>query len=66
MLNMRVKTLGYKFVGVDRKEIKLFKMATGQIKGSPQLSQANDRDITLKNKIYFLQFKEMILFFFLE
>lgn len=25
MLNMRVKTLGYKFVGVDRKEIKLFK-----------------------------------------
>lgn len=41
-------------------------MATGQIKGSQQLSQANDRDITLKNKKYFLLFQGNGFVFFFE
>lgn len=54
MLNMRVKNLGYKFVGVDRKEInQTIQMVTGQIKSSRQLSQADDRNITLKKNYIF-------------
>lgn len=50
---------------IERK-IKVFKMATGQIKGSQQLSQANDRDITLKNKKYCLLFQGNGFVFFFE
>lgn len=45
---------------MERKSIKPFKMAIGQIKSFQQLSQADDRNIALKKKItYFLQFKGM-------
>lgn len=48
---------------IERKSIKPFKMVTGQIKSSRQLSQADDRNITLKKIIYFLQFKGMPVVF---
>lgn len=61
---MRVKDLGYKFVGMDREEVKLFKMATAQ--RAPNSCDKQMRDIILKKNIYFLQFKEMPLFLLLE
>lgn len=50
-------------MGVDRNEIKLFKMATRQIKGSQQLSQADDRDITLKNIFFSVQGNDFVFLF---
>lgn len=63
MLNMRVKNLGSKFVGVDRKEINQTIQNDNRTNKELPTTVTDDRNITLKKIMYFLQFKGLPVVF---